>query len=63
MLIVYSLIIFLFITIIKPYIHIKLDWLWDDYSTDILIKDEINLDRDKQYYFRAIHFSAMIGVL
>ena len=63
MLIVYSLIIFLFITIIKPYIHIKLDLLWDDYSTDILIKDEINLDRDKQYYFRAINFSAMIGVL
>ena len=63
MLIVYSLIIFLFITIIEPHIHIKLDLLWDDYSTDILIKDEINLDRDKQYYFRAINFTEMIGVL
>jgi hypothetical protein len=33
------------------------------YSTDILIKDEINLDTEKQYYFRAINFSAMKGVL
>ena len=26
-------------------------------------KDEINLDTEKQYYFRAINFTEMIGVL
>ena len=62
MLIVYSLIIFLFITIIEPHIHIKLDLLWDDYYW-YFNKDEINLDTEKQYYFRAINFSAMIGDL
>ncbi len=33
------------------------------YSTDILIKDEINLDTEKQYYFRAINFSVIIRIL
>ena len=65
MLILYLFLISL-LTKIKTHVHLKVDLLYDDYCTDVLIngisiKDKINLDTESQYYFRTINFTANVG--
>ena len=62
MIIIYSILFFI-LTIIKSFVHLKIDLLCDDYCTDLLIndisiKDEVNLDTQNQYYFRTINITA-----